>query len=196
MGGLALPPTCFTLSSKTKRRNFPNLSRMSPGSAWPPHPHTHWMGLQGPRAPASAGHPPPREPGPIPPPWDEVFQLPRIPASLGLDTRGLQEPPSAGPPFSFGLSGGGDPFGKEQKPSVVWATSPQRRRKSLCSLPWGASAHGVPVPVGQVVSLPSRPCEREEDACGEAIAERAGLEGGWGQADEEEEAWLGGRHRV
>lgn len=57
-----------------------------------------------------------------------------------------------------------------------------------------SSAVGYQGPVGQVVSLTSRPCEHKEDAGREAIAEKARLEGGWGQADEE--AWLGGRHRV
>lgn len=98
--GLALPPTCFTVSSKTKTRSFPNLSSVSPGFAWPT-PTTD------PQGGAAGGYTlqhlqdTPYPLGSQAPSLTLGMRFSSFPGPLGLDTRGLQELPFGWAPLRF-----------------------------------------------------------------------------------------------
>lgn len=139
-GGLSLPPACSTLPSKTKAGSFPILSGTSPGSAWPTpttHPQGGAAGGYALQHPKDALHPPPGSRASSLTFGMRFSSFPGSQQLLVWTQRVCRSRPLAGHPFDFGLPGGGEPLGKEQKPLVVWVTSPWRSRKSLCPLPWG-----------------------------------------------------------
>lgn len=109
-----------------------------------PNPTATGMGLQGRRAPASTGHPPLGEPGPIPHPWDVVFPVSQ---HLSVWTQGVFAGATTlrwGTPSVSGCLEEESPSGRSKSPGLARVTSPRRWRKSLpwgTGCPWGRERH-------------------------------------------------------
>lgn len=128
LGGLALPPACLTIffQDKTQKLSQPLQHVPMVHLAHPNHTPTGW-GCTG----CTLRHlqDTPGSLGSQAPSLTLGMMFSSFPGSqhLLVWTQGAcRSCPLAGHPFDFGLSGGGEPFGKEQKPSVVWVTSPWR----------------------------------------------------------------------
>lgn len=126
LGGLALPPTHFTVFSKTKAKKLSQSLQHVP-RVHLAHPNHGVAGVCALQHLQDTPHPLGSQ-APFLSPWDEVFLLSQDPSISWSGHGGVcRNHPSSGHPFDFGLSGGGaEPFGKEEKPLVVWVTSPWR----------------------------------------------------------------------